>query len=362
MSYWLLKTYAKSSVACLILVSLCASFFPAVSFAATPIVFSTLSIEKTGSEPFNTSTTNDDCTLGDSFDSSRTFSNGQSIKDWDSWSWNEGRDACSDNDVVRLWDSITYRVEVSLNDSNVDELFSTVTLEPYNQTSALPDASWTIHQEWIEIPSSCQTDPEIVITPSQLQDLDNDGSYETLFCNLWSAREGTNKVFFPTSRVLSTSSDGLVPTLNDSIVWARSSSYAVSNTPSTGNNGTSSLAITDSVESLVTANFAVNLTKVPKDEEFDTNGDPISASFIEALWPNGEDGYLWFFLIQANYQKGSMLANSNEMVDHDSDGYVFEQDYDLIDFYTDDNTNNDGAFSSNMQLYTWDSSVEACEL
>lgn len=315
MSYWFLGSFKRRSVASLALVSLCNSFFPTVSFAAPPVVFTTLSVEKTGSEPFD-------------------------IQSWDgvdlTTAW---LDQSEDDMVVRLQDSITYKVEVSLNDSDVDELTSTVTLDK--------------RQAWIELPTGCRTldtVPSVTSNPSYIST-----DKREMFCNLWPAIEGTTKVFFPTARVIGASYDGTQITLNDQIVNATNTAQAdsISNT-----------ANSQSEDVTVTANFRINTTKDLKVPDVDTDEDGNPEVIYQAPaknGPAGEEGVLMEYVIKTTYQRGSMIANSaNEA------GGDFEVDYDLFDFYTDNNDNNNNVWPNNLStngvLYTWDPAIPACEL
>ncbi len=335
--------------------------FPAPAVAAVPVTEVTIELEKTGSEPFNTGDQTDDCLGGNTFDSGRTFSDGSVVIDGDNGPGFAGQDTCSDNDVVRIGDSNTYKVEVSNNDSDVDFLTATVTLDPYDQATQLPSATGTIHQEWIEIPSGCEIDPLIVTPISALQDLDGDGYNETLFCNLGFAREGTNKVFFPAAKVIGASTDGTKATLNDSIVGASVTATGISNSAATGNNGTSAPASDGPAESLVTGDFRVNLTKEMVGFSYDADGNPIWPKLDAKPGPAGEAGYLALYDFIAVYQPGSMIADSpDELIDTDGDGFLYDADYDLLDIFTDDNTNNDSPLSSGALLYDWDPSVNAC--
>gem|GEM_PF-3369514 len=334
---------------------------PGAAWAASPIVNTTIELRKTGSEPFNTSDGDDDCTDGNTFDTAKTFSDGSTINDNDDGTGYDGKDTCADNDVVRLGDSVTYKVEISVNDSDVDYLTSIVTLDPYNQTTQLPDAAGTVHQEWINIPSGCEEDPLLVTPISELRDTDGDGYNETLFCNMGFAREGTNKVFFPAAKILGTSTDGSKATLNDSIAGASVTAEAISNTAATGNNGTSAPDTAGPSEVLITADFRVNLTKEMVGFGIDGDGNPIWPKLDPKPGPAGEDGYLAKFDVKAVYQKGSMIADSpDELSDTDGDGFFYDADFDVLDIFTDDNTNNDTPLSSGTLLYTWDAAQPAC--
>ncbi len=70
--------------------------------AANPVVNTTIAIEETGTEPWDTTT----WTPGDPTTA--------------------GTDENADNNVVRLQDTIIYKVEVSVNDSAVGDLTATV--------------------------------------------------------------------------------------------------------------------------------------------------------------------------------------------------------------------------------------------
>lgn len=142
-----------------------------------PVVNTTISVAKTGSEPFDSSTWNGDLSTA-------------------------GFDASEDNKVTRLQDSITYLVEVSVNDANVNSLQATVQLDK--------------RQAWIEIPTGCKTDPKEVNPVSTIS-----ADKRTLFCNLGAAIEGTTRAIYPVARAIAASYDGTVITLNDQHVEAR---------------------------------------------------------------------------------------------------------------------------------------------
>lgn len=116
---------------------------------------------------------------------------------------------------MRLGDSVTYNVEISINDSDVENLVSIVTL----------DDGLDVKQEWIELPSACSIDPSAVSPISELQDLNGDGVSETLLCNLGNAVEGTNKVFFPAAKVIGKTSVSSTAVLNDEVVYATTQGY-----------------------------------------------------------------------------------------------------------------------------------------
>ncbi len=357
------RRYAAVAGAMMIIASILAAPLALPAQAAVPVTDVTIELSKTGSEPFNTSDGDDDCVDGNTFDSSRTFSDGSTVEDGNNGIGFDGQDTCSDNDVVRLGDSVTYKVEVSNNDSDVDFLTATVSLDPYSSTTQLPDPAGTIHQEWIEIPSGCEVDPLVVSPISALQDLDGDGYNETLYCNMGFAREGTNKVFFPASKVLGAATDGTQATINDSIVGASVTATGISNSAATGNNGTSAAAFDGPVEAIVTADFRVNLSKAMVGFSIDKDGNPIWPKLDAKPGPSGEAGYLAEFDLIASYQSGSMIADSpDELVDNDGDGFFFDADYDILDIFTDDSTGNDAGLSSGALLYDWDATYTPCSL
>jgi len=302
--------------------ALCFSCFSQVVLAQAPVVNTTISVDKTGSEPFDSTT-------------------------WDGNLATAGTDEDAENNVVRLQDSITYRVEVSVNDADVDDLTATVRL--------------LNNQTWINIPTGCMTDPADV-TAQPVSSISADGT--ELFCNLGPAVEGTTKVFFPPARAI-----GIDPltgdiTLNDSIVRAQVEA---------GADGVNNLASDGDTEVIVTAFFRVDTIKEPKVNATDPDTGAFLYKPVVAMGPNGELGTLMEYRITARYVRGSMIADSDEV--------TFESDYDLFDFYTDDNENNNaamiptpnppaanpaatlaGPFSTGGILYTWDPATPACSL
>ncbi len=303
-----------------------ALIFGQFAYAQTPVVNTTISVNKTGSEPFDSQTwTNPDLTTA-------------------------GLDADADNNVVRLQDSITYKVEVSVNDADVDDLTATVKL--------------VNKQVWINIPTGCKVDPADV-TAQPVSFISADGT--ELFCNMGPAIEGTTKIFFPPARVvgfdpLSLPTDPDYITLNNDVVYAEVEA---------GADGSPNLASDGQTETIVTAFFRVNTIKEPKVNATDPETGAWLYRAVAKDGPNGESGTLVEYRISAKYVNGSMIADSDEV--------TFESDYDLFDFYTDDNTDNNasmnptpnppaatspltGPFSTGGILYTWDAATPACSL
>jgi len=279
-------------------------------YAATPIVHTTISVYETGVAPYDAST-------------------------WDGNLVNAGMDASPTNNVVRLQDTITYFVEVSVNDTDVGDLTSTVQLDK--------------KQAWVSIPPGCKT-AMADVTAGPLSSISADG--RTLFCNLGPSIQGTTKTFYPSARAIGVSNDGTEITLNDDKVNATVTAEA---------DGTSNIATGGPVETIVTASFQIDTIKEPK-----TNGtDPDSGAWLykaeQKVGPNGEAGYLMQFRITTKYQPGSMVADSGEAANG------FEADYDLFDYLTDTHNNNNasgpnGDLSSGAILYTWDPAIPGCYL
>ncbi|MCF6207717.1 MAG: hypothetical protein L3J47_12650, partial [Sulfurovum sp.] len=220
--------------------------------------------------------------------------------------------------------SVTYKVEVSVNDASVDNLVATV---------LLPDGK----QKWITLPTGCETDAALV---NPVSSISADGY--TLTCNVGKGIEGTTKVFYPAAKVVSYNEVADTPVLNDEHTIARVTATA----PGTGAN----VAAAGDTDVTITAGFKVDTTKTMKVPGLDTTtGAPLYKVLI-AQGPNGEDGYLMEYKIKVAYGKGSMLINTaNEA------GGDYELNIDLFDIYTNDNPNSTGTAgnSSGGMLYTW---------
>jgi len=319
---------AKKTFATLALVSLVATLspLPAVAQAATPVVNTTITVFKTGGGDFDGVTWNTPQV---------TLPDGMPVDDGNDGVTNDnaGQDANDTNDIVRLNDTITYRVEVSNNDSNVENTVVTVTL----------DDGLDVKQEWVNLPTDCKVDPAVVNPISELQDLNGDGGYETLLCNLGFSTEGTNRTFFPSAKALVNTSLTNSPVVNDEIITASVEAYSVSNA-----NGTSDVATDGPVYVIVTADFRLDLVKEVSRKSYLPNGDPIYPLPEKVRNAAGTDwGYIVKFDVYAQYQVGSMIAD-----DTNGNG---TSNYDLYDIYTDDNNLNNGTISNAGELYTWGS-------
>ncbi len=278
--------------------------------AADPVVNTTIAVDKTGTEP------------------------------WDTTTWNgadlntAGTDEGSDNDVVRLQDTITYKVEVSVNDSDVDDLVAVV---------------YAVNgQVWRGIPSGCQTKAADV-TSQPVSSITDNGT--KLFCNLGPAIEGTTKVFRPAARTTGVdpkNNNNVI--LNDTVVQARVEA---------GADGNNNMASAGPVDTIVTANFKVDLIKELKVSAVDPNTNKPLYAAPAKKGPNGEDGVIIEYVIKAKYAKGSMIADGADEVNGD-----FTASYTLVDVYTDDNSKNNPPgkpLSTGGVLYTWDGNT-GCEL
>ncbi len=270
------------------------SLFICVNFAqaAVPVVNTTIGVEKTGSEPFDATT-------------------------WDGSDLNTaGFDQFEDNNVVRMQDSITYRVEVSANDSSVDNLIATV---------SLPDGK----QKWIALPTGCKTNP-LEVTP--VSSISVDGY--TMICNVGSVIEGATRVFFPAAKVIAYNSVTNLPVLNDEHTVANVSVTAAG----------ANVATAGDTDVIITAGFKLDTIKTMLIPGFKTDGTPLYTA-QNAPGPLGQEGMLLEYSIKLQYKNGSMLMDSDEI--------SYKVNIDLVDHFTDDNTGNDGALSSGAVLYTW---------
>ncbi len=272
---------------------------------ATPVVNTTILVKKTGSEPFDATT-------------------------WDGGDLNKaGLDADETNNVVRLQDIVTYQVEVSVNDNDVNSLTTTVVADQ--------------RQAWLRIPDGCETDADVVNPVSSISE-----DKRTLFCNLGSAIEGTTRVIYPTARVLAASYDGTLITLNDQHISASVSAQA---------DGLSDVATAGPTDTIVTADFRVETTKELKVTAVDPgSGDPLYVA-PSKKGTDGSAGSVVEYIIKIQYAKGSMIADAP-----DEAGGNYEVDITLLDHYTDNNPNNNSPLSTGAVLYDWDPSMPGCEL
>ena len=325
--YQTTKSLKNSSKQRAVFLMLCYSFLAlafttGVAHAVTPVVDVNISLEKTGSEPFDgVSWTGD--------------GPGGSV----TGGINAGMDGSEDDNIVRLQDSITYRVEVSVNDSAVTDLTSTV--------DALEK------QSWITIPTGCKTDPADVGVQgvSEIRD-----SGAVLFCNLGPAIEGTTKVFFPAARAVGVDPRNGDVSRNDDVVTTLVSASAINDLMET------SAPVSDGPTSVVvTGFFRVDLQKELKS----TATDPDTGAFLYDAplkeGPTGRDGSLIEYTVLAKYVNGSLLADGD--LDTTAGGSPGVASYRIIDVLTDDNNNNNTAtISTGARLYTWDAAIPACEL
>lgn len=303
------RLFFMASLATLLLTAQ-ASLSALANTTAAPVVNTTISLSKTGSEPFDDKTWNP-----------------VAVTD-------AGLDEFEDNDTVRMQDSITYKVEVSVNDAAVDNLTATVTVDEL--------------QGWITLPAGCITDPEEVTQVSTIS-----ADKRTLFCNLGPAVEGTARTFYPAARALGVSADGSVIARNDDHVAA--SVTAVADGPT----GTSNIAADGPTDVTVTAGFKVDTTKELQvtARDPDTN-EPLYSAPAKKGADGTTNGSLMEYVIKVRYLPGSLIADAPDEANGN-----YEIDFKLLDHYTDDNPNNNlNGLSTGAVLYTWDSSKPACEL
>jgi len=160
-----------------------------------------------------------------------------------------GTDANDNNGVVRNFDSITYLVEVTLNDADDTNVNATVTLNDKGS--------------WLSIPADCNTIANgFNVTPdSSISDTTGDGLNDTLFCNLGDHTEGTKLSFRPVAQAVGNNTD---------IVQAEVESNSENNV-NTGGTGTTQSS--GPVETEITAGFGVSIGKsvssIPLEDESD---------------------------------------------------------------------------------------------
>ncbi|MFV0525282.1 MAG: SdrD B-like domain-containing protein [Acidimicrobiales bacterium] len=225
-------------------------------------------------------------------------------------------------------------MELSLNDGAADALVAEVMLDP--------------KQQWVQMPQECRADgtPASVIADSATGQ--PGGDKRLLVCNVGTGSEGTNRVLYPTARVVPVASDGQV-TRNDDHVSAMVRAWAQNA------EGPSAEATAGPTETTVTAGFKVNLTKSLPVEGVDAEGNPLYQPRY-AVGPSNQPGTLMEYVVRATYEPGSMLADSDEV--------TYQVDYTLLDAYTDDNPNNTtgSGLSSGAIPYTWGPTGSACTL
>jgi len=299
------------------LILLC--LFSATAHAVPPVVQTTISVESTGTGPFDS----------DTWDGGGIPGAGTNNL--------AGLDENASNDVVRLQDTVTYRVETSVNDSHVDDLITTVELGPL--------------QAFVGIPTGCVIDPaDFVNGPASNISVDG----RTLECNLGPAIEGTNRVFFPIARAIGASDDGTVIAENNDTIFAN-----VSGTADPTTNPPVQPGVDGPTRVVITGFFGVNLLKELNSTAVDDFGNSQYIAPARTGDPSegSRDGLLIEYVIRAEYAQGSVIADGANEAAGD-----FTASYTIFDYYTDDNNNNNAAFSTGGELYTWDTAQPACSL
>jgi len=263
------------------------------TYAAAPVVDTTISVYADGTAPFDATTFNE---------------NGNNE--------NAGTDADVPwwvNDMVRLNDFITYRVEVSLNDAADENLTSVITL----------DEGEVALQKFEEIPADCKTENENGEIYSPLSSISADG--KVLTCNLWHHREWTNLSFLANARATVLGENG-------GNVEASVSSYTTQTqlTP----------AVSGPVDTNTTASFWVDIRKsIPRIPIYDASWaetwkkyDPTVLDVVDPSWNSSDIWNLIDFDINVVYKQWST------MVEHD---WLYFTDRDFIDTFTNNWIEND---------------------
>ncbi len=152
---------------------------------------------------------------------------------------NAGTDGAGTNGVVRNFDSVTYNVEVTLNDADDTNLLATVTLND--------------KASWAALPTECRTVAAgFTITPdSSITDTTGDGLFDTLVCNLGDHNEGTKILFKPVAVATGNNTD----LISASVMSSSDSNVNTTGLPGTQGDGP--------IETVITTGFGINLTKMP---------------------------------------------------------------------------------------------------
>ena len=204
-----------------------------------------------------------------------------------------GTDANDTNGVVRNFDSVTYLVEVTLNDADDTNVNATVTLNDKGS--------------WLSIPADCRTNANgFPVTPdSSISDTTGDNLNDTLFCNLGDHTEGTKLSFRPVAQAVGNNTDIL-----QASVLSNSD-----NNVNTGDSDSGNDPIDDGFETTqgsgpipteITAGFGINVDKsvlsLPEEDESDylPQYNPVNT-----LIPGSEEGTTVKWHIALNYNTGS---------------------------------------------------------
>jgi len=312
---------------------------PAAGVGTTPEVETTISVFRDGSP------TDDGGTPSDPSDDV-----------WDATSYDpatgtdSGMDAVGDNNLVKNLDSVTYKIEVSLNEADDTAVTSTVFLDD--------SASWNA------VPGVC-ADPGVAGTNlSYVDDTTGDGLFDTLVCQLSQdgeiADEGTKWVYYPSAKAKgsNTPSGGSSPynpdPFDDSnadcattvqgvvlstpeLLSASSCIAAQAQAQSAGSN----IDLSNEVQTYITAGFGLTFDKsvggLPDfrdvaDASVDTNDNRDYKALADVVGPDGTSlGFVIKWHLDVAYASGSELVADNFTdinftddyeIDHDVLGYL----------------------------------------
>ncbi len=212
---------------------------------------------------------------------------------------NAWQDAWPNNNYVRLGDTVTYEVEISINDSDATNVYSDVILDEF--------------QAWTEVPAACKGTIDGLVQDSFISP---DG--RTLTCFLGDVVEGTKIEFLATAEVLVTAE-------HDNTIWASADANATWPDWSMG------IDSSDPVTVKTTAGYGVDLSKSLPTFPPDDNGvvapkppKSYSATSSDNPFP-GVEWYIYTYTLEAKYIRWSAMAA------HDGS---FMADYLLKDYFT----------------------------
>ncbi len=227
---------------------------------------------------------------------------------------NAAQDANSSNNIVRVLDTVVYRITVSLNDAADTNVISKVTLNK--------------NQRWLAVPSSCLT--QNVPTVSAIS---TDG--RTLVCNLGNQQEGSNIVY--DASALAVATDVNTPAGTDTSVKAANcdtTAYCLSAAAkASSDNHPSDVSATNTPFAYTTADFRVDMRK-----DNPTNDDTKPSAVTAMANDETTLGMMITYNISLNQQKGSEpVAHVNNMASFNlTDTFIYT-----------------GGSTNNSVLYTW---------
>jgi hypothetical protein len=317
MSYFLSPHITRAAtiicVLCLLWQSSGAFALPAVALQPTSVQ-TTLSITRSGTAPFDATT----YTLGNAATA--------------------GTDADDTNTFVRALDSVTYRVELSVNNHDDTNLVSRITLDP--------------DQRWSTLPTACLTSG--VNPVSQIQDSVTSaagGNRRVLVCTVASSlSQGTKMSYEAVAQVLSSVHNvtAIDQTECDSLTTILDTNQGCVSAMATAQSDHSALTTAPKIASLrTTANFAVDLA-------LNLPGDPLHPErYTPRELVPGPTGLGLGNGFVMEYTQAANALSGSEYIDSPTKNFA------LTTTLTDNNPNNNGIFATNARLYTWDTAKPA---